>query len=271
MFCTNCGEQIPADSRFCTNCGTPVDGEPNVSSQATRQYAPVASQAPSESQAPAESQATNEPQAPTPSYVAQTSNDGGSAAAGASPNKSLIITIIAVAVALIAIVIIGFVVFGSGSSPSANSSASQQGNVEAESTEEGEQSEQDALSKSDADGQYSSMSSSDASGNSESSAGNQAQSDYLLPYVSSHIYSEAELAGLSNYELYLARNEVFARHGRGFNNPDLRSYFNSKGWYREIYTPEQFDSMPTPLNEIERDNVDLIRSIEDARGSEYAV
>ena len=27
MFCTHCGEELPADAKFCTACGTPITAE----------------------------------------------------------------------------------------------------------------------------------------------------------------------------------------------------------------------------------------------------
>ncbi|NLF36093.1 MAG: zinc ribbon domain-containing protein [Clostridiaceae bacterium] len=32
MYCTNCGKQIPDDSKFCTNCGANVS-KPEMSQQ----------------------------------------------------------------------------------------------------------------------------------------------------------------------------------------------------------------------------------------------
>lgn len=34
MFCTNCGNQIPADSTFCPSCGSPVKGTPGATGAA---------------------------------------------------------------------------------------------------------------------------------------------------------------------------------------------------------------------------------------------
>lgn len=92
---------------------------------------------------------------------------------------------------------------------------------------------------------------------------------YILPDSSSYYYSYGELSGMSSYDLYLARNEIFARHGRMFNNADLQEYFNSQAWYEPIYSPSQFDSMGNVLNDVEQKNVNVMRQIEKDQGSPY--
>lgn len=94
-----------------------------------------------------------------------------------------------------------------------------------------------------------------------------ANSDYILPDAQTRVYSTAELEQLSTDELWYARNEIFARHGRGFRNPELQSYFNSKPWYtRSPIDPDTFDSTVT-LSATEQQNADAIKAIEQARDS----
>ena len=92
---------------------------------------------------------------------------------------------------------------------------------------------------------------------------------YYLSDTSSRYYSRSEVENLSNYDLYYARNEIYARHGRMFNNADLQAYFNSKSWYNPIYTPAQFDSMATPLSDVEQKNAKLMLEVEQSRNSPY--
>lgn len=77
----------------------------------------------------------------------------------------------------------------------------------------------------------------------------------------------AELEEMSDYELYLARNEIFARHGRIFKNSDLQEYFGSKSWYDPRYTPEEFSE--SMLNANEKDNIERMAKIEQDRNSPY--
>ena len=100
----------------------------------------------------------------------------------------------------------------------------------------------------------------------EGSAG----ADYLLSESDSRYYSESELSSFSDWELYLVRNEIFARHGRMFSNEDLKNYFEAKSWYEPRYTPEEFDSLGDgAINEYEKANSQTILSIEQARNSQY--
>lgn len=90
---------------------------------------------------------------------------------------------------------------------------------------------------------------------------------YVLSDSSSRTYSNAELEAMSDYELYLARNEVFARHGRIFKNSDLQEYFGSKSWYDPRYTPEEFSE--SMLNANEKANIERMAKIEQDRNSPY--
>jgi hypothetical protein len=67
--------------------------------------------------------------------------------------------------------------------------------------------------------------------------------------------SRAELERLSADELHIARNEIFARRGRFFNDHRLSTHFAKFAWY-------QPSAWHVRLNLIEQANVGLIRSIE---------
>ncbi len=91
--------------------------------------------------------------------------------------------------------------------------------------------------------------------------------DYMLPSSDCAYYSESDIKGLSDWELYLARNEIYARHGRGFSNDDLQRYFNGKSWYRRTCDPDKFDE--SVLNKYEKANASMILAREKAIGSQY--
>ena len=95
------------------------------------------------------------------------------------------------------------------------------------------------------------------------SASSSSAGDYILPDSSTRLYSASELQSYSQYELMLARNEIYARHGRGFNDQEIRQYFQSKSWYQQRYTAEEFDSLPnSPLTSIEQQNIKTIYDVE---------
>jgi len=86
--------------------------------------------------------------------------------------------------------------------------------------------------------------------------------DFILPFSSTRIITDTDLYDLDLWELRIARNEIFARHGRLFNDPALDDWFMARDWYREIspkFTPSEFNALrPNPLSSIERANVDII-------------
>jgi hypothetical protein len=74
----------------------------------------------------------------------------------------------------------------------------------------------------------------------------------VFPDSSRRLLSRAEVAGLSPAQARIARNEIFARHGRPFRDPALRRHFERYPWYRP--RPD-----PGPLNRIEEANVRLLQ------------
>jgi hypothetical protein len=83
----------------------------------------------------------------------------------------------------------------------------------------------------------------------------------ILPESSIRLLTEIDLNDLTKEELRLARNEIYARHGRKFNDSTLQSYFDSKIWYRGSISPDQFDDMAL-LSNLERKNLDIIKEKE---------
>ena len=63
----------------------------------------------------------------------------------------------------------------------------------------------------------------------------------------------------------IARNEIYARHGRLFDSEDLQEYFEAQDWYEGTISPEDFDY--TVLNDYERYNVNMMKSIEDEKNA----
>lgn len=82
-------------------------------------------------------------------------------------------------------------------------------------------------------------------------------SGQVLPYSSSQRLGVEDLAGLSKWQLEVARNEIYARHGRPFKRSDLRQHFRNQSWYTE-------DSSFTEgrLSSLEKANVQTILAYE---------
>jgi len=70
-----------------------------------------------------------------------------------------------------------------------------------------------------------------------------------------------ELSTLSRRDLRILRNTIYARRGRQFDSAVVKSYFKGATWYRPIN--EYNDGL---LNEIDRKNIAIVRSIEKSLG-----
>lgn len=90
------------------------------------------------------------------------------------------------------------------------------------------------------------------------------ESEYILPDSNSRYLQMSDLAGFTAEECRIARNELFARHGRMFNDADLQAYFNSKSWYHGTISPDAFND--NVFNEYEVANRDLIIKYEKEHG-----
>lgn len=95
-----------------------------------------------------------------------------------------------------------------------------------------------------------------SAGNPRRSSGSQASSTgYVLPFSSDRKVTSSDLAGLSRWELDVARNEIYARHGRAFNRSDLQHYFGARAWYSIAPGFSESD-----LSSLEKRNAEFIRN-----------
>ncbi len=81
--------------------------------------------------------------------------------------------------------------------------------------------------------------------------------DFIFADSDSAYLSYAQIDALSDNELQLAINEIYARRGRIFNDQSLADYFNSKSWYEGIYTAEEFEQNVN-FNTYEQKNLQLM-------------
>ena len=72
---------------------------------------------------------------------------------------------------------------------------------------------------------------------------------YIIPVSMTQTISADSLINMSDNDLWLARNEIYARHGRGFTNEYLQSYFNACSWYEKTAETDAFDeSVLSPVS-----------------------
>jgi preprotein translocase subunit SecG len=96
----------------------------------------------------------------------------------------------------------------------------------------------------------------------EKSSNKFARTDKLM-YTDSVKYTKSDLDNLDEYGLRLTRNEVYARHGRMFNDKDLQDYFDEQYWYVAEFSPGEFDD--SCLNDVEKANISMITRCEQER------
>lgn len=282
-FCTSCGNPLDGSTKFCTKCGAPVTAG---DADATLVQNPIAAD-------PAPAAAAPEPApAPNPAPAAAPAPAPEPEKPGLSGGKIAVIAggCIAAAVAVTLAVCI-FVLPANSSSTSAKSETAQATTAKkakkkkakkakaAEKTEKTEATTDDAA-KTDENADDASKTTnvnvtvnnngtagtttSTTTGTSTNTSTSSNSSGYILPESSTRVYSVSELTsmGLSRSQLTLAKNEIYARHGRGFNTDWIRNYFQSQSWYTQTYTAEEGSNGRDAqvLNSVETQNVANLKS-----------
>lgn len=109
----------------------------------------------------------------------------------------------------------------------------------------------------------------DASGQPSGDAGGYSYAgDYVIPDSDVRYITYEELDRLSPDELLLARNEIYARRGRKFNDEALNAYFSSKSWYHPTVEGSDFteDYAARVFNSYEITNISTIVTYEKEHG-----
>jgi hypothetical protein len=91
-----------------------------------------------------------------------------------------------------------------------------------------------------------------------------ARGPWLFPDSSSRYLSATDLSSLSSADLWRARNEIFARKGYKFSSPRGIAFAQTLGNYYRGVDDDQ-GRVLNNMNQYERANVTLIRSIEKGR------
>lgn len=104
----------------------------------------------------------------------------------------------------------------------------------------------------------------------ESSQSKPESSDSEPPVMSEYsgntsYMSKSEVESMSDSELNIALNEIYARRGRIFTTPSLSEYFNSQSWYNPKYNAAEFDRNVV-FNDYEQKNLQLMINEQQKRG-----
>jgi len=84
--------------------------------------------------------------------------------------------------------------------------------------------------------------------------------EYIFPSDRIKLTKE-QLDGLTQDEVALLRNEIYARHGYVFSREKYKTYFAKKSWYKPN---ENFDE--SMFNSVEKENKDFIVKYETEKG-----
>lgn len=177
----------------------------------------------------------------------------------------MILAMAAATVVVLAIIVIGMWAGGKvlKSKIAAVIAESKERKEEQEKIKEAEEAEQSAEVEKEAENQKEERQDEAAEGEKEEELDGSADEtgeDYILPDSNSRYLDRTNLEGLNSEELRLARNEIYARHGRIFEDETLKTYFNSKNWYSGTLTQEEFQD--NVFNEYEKQNLILIKEYE---------
>ena len=101
----------------------------------------------------------------------------------------------------------------------------------------------------------------------EAESGNKIDtSEYILPESDTRCLTEEDVAGLSEDEIRIALNEIYARHGRRFQSEDLNAHFSSKSWYEPKYSAEEFSAVESSImNDYEKKNIEFLAEVRDGK------
>lgn len=88
--------------------------------------------------------------------------------------------------------------------------------------------------------------------------------EYIFPNSDASYLSKSDVKGMTKSQINLAKNELYARHGRMFQREDLQEYFDGCSWYTPRYSPEEWDEYGDSyfFNEYEIANRNLLNKQE---------
>lgn len=248
MFCKECGTQLLDDAQFCPNCGEKVTNVISIEGAGTIKQVKDTIEIPEQS----------------PIHIEKETVQNFE---NSKPQKSIFRYLIIVIAVLLIVVFI--VVFRGKFANSQNDIENEpvMNDIEDESLsddkiyDEVEQEENNSsVLDSDDESTEQQYEYSDEIINSETNT----DLEYILPESDSRYLEIADLEGMTADECRIARNELFARHGRLFDDEELQAYFNSKSWYMGTIEPDDFsDDM---FNEYEIANRELIIQYEKEQG-----
>jgi len=87
-------------------------------------------------------------------------------------------------------------------------------------------------------------------------ADNDIESEFIFADSDQRFLTDDEVKDLSKEEIRFAINEIYARRGRAYSDPELKAYFESKSWYTPLYSKSEFSD--DVFNEYEKANINFL-------------
>ena len=98
----------------------------------------------------------------------------------------------------------------------------------------------------------------------------ESEDDFIIPDSDKRKIKEDDLKDLTQWELRIARNEIYARKGRIFDKKEIREYFKGKDWYKGKIKSKTFDKKEEELlSSTEIENINFIKKYEKSLGYHY--
>ena len=276
MFCTKCGKQVRDGLKYCTNCGAPIKQHESGGTGGQNRIV-----------AGGKVNLKKDDDTAKPAAVSQPSNSisfNTGNTAGNTPvkkpkkNKGIKIAIITILGIILAILLIIFALVQTGViSISVSDNENQESTLDkSKSSKREKEKERRAKEKeSESESEANTMPTvaqtepnimpTAAQTESVTVPGTVAMnSEFILPDSSTRVLDKSELAGFTAEQCRLARNEIYAKHGRMFDDTGLQNYFNSRSWYHGTIPADRFSD--TMLSDIEIQNRNLIIAYEKEMG-----
>lgn len=274
MFCTKCGKQVRDGLKYCTNCGAPI-----------KQHESAATGSQSRIVAGGKVNLKKDDDNVKPAAVSQPSNSisfntvntGGNAPVKKpKKNKGIKIAIITILGIILAILLIVFALVQTGViSISVSDNEKQESALDKSKSSKREKEKERRAKEKESESEASTVPTVEQTEPNTMPTVAQTESvtvpstvamnsEFILPDSSTRVLDKSELAGFSAEQCRLARNEIYAKHGRMFDDAGLQNYFNSRSWYHGTIPADRFSD--TMLSDIEIQNRNLIITYEKEMG-----
>ena len=259
MFCTKCGKQVRDGLKYCTNCGAPI-----------KQHESVGTGGQSRIVAGGKVNLKKDDDTAKPAAVSQPSNSISFNTGNTGGILGIILAILLIIFALVQTGVISISVSDNEKQESTlDKSKSSKREKEKERRAKEKESESDSESEAStvptvAQTEPNTMPTVAQTESVTVPSTVAINSEFILPDSSTRVLDKSELAGFSAEQCRLARNEIYAKHGRMFDDAGLQNYFNSRSWYHGTIPADRFSD--TMLSDIEIQNRNLIIAYEKEMG-----